>query len=67
MVTSNIRNCTLPSSKVKALDLLLALSCHLTDEAKLDRLVPYVVDVLHDEAPSVRGAAIRTLVQVVSH
>ncbi|KAG8916382.1 Serine/threonine-protein kinase [Tulasnella sp. 417] len=65
LVTANIRNATLPSSKLRCLDLLLALACHLTDEAKLDRLVPYVVDLLHDDSPSVRAAAIRTLVQVL--
>lgn len=66
LLTSNIRNCSLPSSKVRALDVCLALSAHLTDEAKLDRMVPYVVDLLHDEAAIVRLAAVRTLVQVVS-
>ncbi|KIO30139.1 hypothetical protein M407DRAFT_225431 [Tulasnella calospora MUT 4182] len=65
LVTANIRNATLPSSKLRCLDLLLALACHLTDEAKLDRLVPYVIDLLHDDSPSVRAAAIRTLVQVL--
>ncbi|KDQ50203.1 hypothetical protein JAAARDRAFT_165024 [Jaapia argillacea MUCL 33604] len=64
LVCANIRNCLLPSSKLRALDVFLALSTHLTDEAKLDRLVPYVVDLLHDEAAVVRGAALRTLVQV---
>ncbi|KAE9405511.1 hypothetical protein BT96DRAFT_988303 [Gymnopus androsaceus JB14] len=49
LVTANIRNCSLPSSKVRALDVFLALSSHLTDEAKLDRMVPYIVDLLHDE------------------
>jgi phosphoinositide-3-kinase, regulatory subunit 4 len=66
LVTANIRNCSLPSSKVRALDVFLALSCHLTDEAKLDRMVPYVVELLHDDAATVRSAALRTLMQVVS-
>lgn len=66
LVAANIRNATLPSSKLRSLDLLLALACHLTDEAKLDRLVPYAIDLLHDDSPAVRVAAIRTLVQVVS-
>ncbi|KAJ3746567.1 hypothetical protein DFH05DRAFT_1607341 [Lentinula detonsa] len=65
LVTANIRNCYLPSSKVRALEVFLALSSHLTDEAKLDRMVPYIVDLLHDEAAIVRLAAIRTLVQVL--
>lgn len=46
--------------------MFLALCCHLTDEAKLDRMVPYIVDLLHDEAAIVRAAGLRTLMQVVS-
>ncbi|KAF5350674.1 hypothetical protein D9756_008730 [Leucocoprinus leucothites] len=65
LVTANIRNCSLPSSKVRALDVFLALSCHLTDEAKLDRMVPYIVDLLHDESALVRAAALRTLMQAL--
>ncbi|KAG9127307.1 Serine/threonine-protein kinase [Ceratobasidium sp. 392] len=65
LVCSNVRNCTIPSSKLRTLDLLLALAVHLTDEAKLDRLVPYVIDLLHDEAAIVRAASIRTLTQVL--
>lgn len=66
LVTANVRNCSLPSSKVRALDVFLALSCHLTDEAKLDRMVPYIVELLNDDAALVRSAALRTLMQVVS-
>ena len=65
LVSSNVRNCSLPSSKTRALDLLLALCPHLTDEAKLDRMVPYIVDLLHDDAATVRSSALRTLIQVV--
>lgn len=65
LLTSNIRNCRLPSTKIHALDVFLALSCHLTDEAKLDRMVPYVVELLHDDSALVRSAAMRTLLQVV--
>ncbi|GBE83600.1 Putative serine/threonine-protein kinase [Sparassis crispa] len=65
LVCANIRNCYLPSSKVRALDVFLALSSHLTDEAKLDRMVPYIVDLLHDDAAVVRSAALRTLMQIL--
>ena len=65
LVCANIRNCHLPSSKVRALDVFLALSAHLTDEAKLDRMVPYIVDLLHDDAALVRASALRTLMQVL--
>jgi phosphoinositide-3-kinase, regulatory subunit 4 len=65
LVSANIRNCHLPSSKTQALDVFLALSPWLTDEAKLDRMVPYIVELLDDEAALVRMAALRALVQVV--
>ncbi|KAJ7216643.1 hypothetical protein GGX14DRAFT_442277 [Mycena pura] len=65
LVTANIRNCSLPSSKVRALDVFLALSSHLTDEAKLDRMLPYIVELLHDDSATVRSAAMRTMIQVL--
>ncbi|KAI0357817.1 hypothetical protein OH77DRAFT_1303761 [Trametes cingulata] len=65
LVCANVRNCYRPSSKVRALDVFLALSAHLTDEAKLDRMVPYIVDLLHDDAAIVRASALRTLMQVL--
>jgi phosphoinositide-3-kinase regulatory subunit 4 len=51
---------------LKALDLFLALCPYLTDEAKLDRTVPYVVELLQDDSALVRAAAVRTLIQIVS-
>ncbi|KZT22328.1 WD40 repeat-like protein [Neolentinus lepideus HHB14362 ss-1] len=65
LICANIRNCLLPSSKIRALDVFLALSPHLTDEAKLDQMVPYMVDLLHDDAANVRAAALRSLMQVL--
>ncbi|KAI6038614.1 hypothetical protein EDC04DRAFT_2896147 [Pisolithus marmoratus] len=65
LLLANIRNCSLPSSRLRALDILLALSSHLTDESKLDRAVPYVVELLRDEAVIVRAAAMRTLMQIL--
>jgi phosphoinositide-3-kinase regulatory subunit 4 len=47
------------------MDVFLALGCHLTDEAKLDRMVPYIVELLHDDSALVRSAALRTLIQAV--
>lgn len=65
LVSSNIRNCVRPTSVLRGLDTLLALSHYLTDETKLDRLVPYLVAVLQDDMPAVRSAALRSLTQVV--
>ncbi|EJD02926.1 uncharacterized protein FOMMEDRAFT_123012 [Fomitiporia mediterranea MF3/22] len=66
LICANLRNCRLPSSKLRALDMLLVISTYLTDEAKLDRLLPYVVDLGHDEAPIVRMAALRTSLQILA-
>ncbi|KAG6912338.1 hypothetical protein DXG01_015321, partial [Tephrocybe rancida] len=65
LVTANIRNRHLPTSKIRALDVFLALSCHLMDEAKLDRMIPYIVNLIHDEAAIVRPASLRTLIQIL--
>lgn len=65
LLLANIRNCSLPSSRLRALDVLLALSSHLTDESKLDRAVPYIVELLRDEGAIVRAAAMRTLMQIL--
>ncbi|THH10662.1 hypothetical protein EW145_g1172 [Phellinidium pouzarii] len=65
LICANIRNCCLSSSKLRALDMLLVLSTYLTDEAKLDRLLPYVIELFHDDAPVVRAAALRTALQIL--
>ncbi|KAI7887760.1 armadillo-type protein [Mucor mucedo] len=64
-ICSMIRNTLYPSSKLKALDILLALAERLPDDVKLDRLVPYLIVLLTDEASLVRANAIKTLTQVL--
>lgn len=66
LICANFRNCLRPASVLRALDLLLDLGRYLTDETKLDRLVPYLVAILEDDAATVRSAALRTLTQTVS-
>lgn len=65
-VCSLLRNTLYPSSKLKAMDILLALAEKLPDDVKLDRLVPYLVELLKDNATLVRANAIKTLTKVVS-
>ncbi|ORZ03447.1 hypothetical protein BCR43DRAFT_483381 [Syncephalastrum racemosum] len=64
-VCSLIRNASFPSSKLKALDILLALGEHLSDDVKLDRLLPYLMALLSDQSALVRANAIKTLTQVL--
>ncbi|KAH8119146.1 hypothetical protein DFH11DRAFT_1838620 [Phellopilus nigrolimitatus] len=66
LICANLRNCCLASSKLRGLDMLLVLSTHLTDEAKLDRLLPYVVELIHDDTPIVRASALRTVLQILA-
>ncbi|RKF83502.1 Serine/threonine-protein kinase ppk19 [Golovinomyces cichoracearum] len=66
LIVSSIRNTARATAKVRACDLLLAFSERLTDEAKLDRVLPYLVVLLQDEATIVKVAAIRTLTQLMA-
>jgi phosphoinositide-3-kinase regulatory subunit 4 len=72
MLTSELRSCHRPTSLVRAMDLILRLGPYVTDEARLDRAVPSLADLLADERPAVRAGAVRSLtalletVQVVS-
>ena len=65
LVTSSIRNCLWPSSRLHGLKLFLNLLPHLHDEDKVDRIVPYVVELLSDDVAIVRAEACRTLILTV--
>ncbi|BGP01316.1 Other/VPS15 protein kinase [Rhodotorula toruloides ATCC 204091] len=65
LVCANIRNCVRPASVLRALEILLALNRYLTDETRLDRLVPYLVTLLSDDAATVRAMALRVLTQTL--
>ena len=64
IVSSSLRNCTKAASRLKACDLLVAFARRLPDEAKLDRIVPYIVILLNDGSDAVQAAAIRALTDV---
>ena len=66
LVVSSLRNTARATAKIRACDLLLAFSERLTDEAKLDRVLPYLVSLLNDKAEIVKVAAIRTLTQLMA-
>ncbi|WVF66213.1 hypothetical protein IAT40_000953 [Kwoniella sp. CBS 6097] len=65
VVTSSIRNCIWPSSRLHGLQLFLNLSPYLFDEDKVDRIVTFVVELLSDDVAIVRAEACRTLVHIV--
>ena len=65
LVVSSLRNTARSTARVRACDLMLAFAERITDEAKLDRILPYVVAMLNDRADIVKVAAIRTMTQLV--
>ncbi|KAI3480684.1 hypothetical protein L1887_57163 [Cichorium endivia] len=66
VILANLRNCVRPSSKIHALELLVHLSTRwLTDETKLDRVLPFAMSLFNDTSSQVRMAAIRTCVQTL--
>ncbi|KAH8728686.1 hypothetical protein GQ44DRAFT_823973 [Phaeosphaeriaceae sp. PMI808] len=66
IVVSCLRGTARASARVRGLELLMAFSERLTDEAKLDRVVPYVAQLLTDRSEQVKIAALRTLTQILS-
>ncbi|KHN97930.1 phosphoinositide 3-kinase regulatory subunit 4 [Metarhizium album ARSEF 1941] len=66
LIVSSMRTTARASSRVRACDVLLAFSERLTDEAKLDRVLPYLMTLLKkEETDSVIVAAIRTITQLL--
>ena len=66
LVVSSLRCTARSTARIRACDLMLAFAERLTDEAKLDRVLPYVVVMLNDRADIVKVAALRTMTQLVS-
>lgn len=64
---SNLRNAVRPSSKLHCFDLILHLSARwISDEAKLDRVLPYLISMIDDESVLVRAGAVRCTVQLLA-
>ena len=66
LVVSSLRNTARATARVRACDLMLAFGERITDEAKLDRVLPYLVVLLNDKSDLVKIAALRTMTQLVS-
>lgn len=65
IVVSSLRGTARASARLRGLELLLAFAERLTDEAKLDRVVPYVATLLTDKSIQVKVAALRTMTQIL--
>lgn len=66
ILLSDIRHTTKATSRVRACDTIVALSERISDEARLDRVVPFLMSLASDEAPEVRSSAVISLAQVLA-
>ncbi|KAI9167183.1 putative serine/threonine-protein kinase VPS15 [Paramyrothecium foliicola] len=66
LIVSSMRTTARASSRIMACDILLAFSERLTDEAKLDRVLPYLTTLLRkEETDMVIISTIRTITQLL--
>ncbi|TEA20803.1 Serine/threonine-protein kinase VPS15 [Colletotrichum sidae] len=65
LIVSSLRNTARAASKIRACDVLLAFSERITDEAKLDRVLPYLMTLLNDKSDLVVIAALRSITQLL--
>ncbi len=65
LVVSSLRNTSHAAARIKACDIMLAFAERLTDEAKLDRVLPYLVSLLKDKCDMVVVSAIRAVTQLL--
>lgn len=66
LLVSSLRNTAKASVRIRACDVLLTLAERVTDEAKLDRILPYLITLLGDDVDEVRIAAIRSVTQLLA-
>lgn len=65
-ILANIRHVQRPASKLVALQLVERLARFATDEARLQRIVPVMISMLHDQDPLVRARVVQTLSHTLS-
>lgn len=61
LICSCIQNVSVPSAKLRALDLFLEFGRYVGDNVRLGRIVPYVVQMLSSSEAGVKAAALETL------
>jgi phosphoinositide-3-kinase regulatory subunit 4 len=64
-ITSSLRNCLFPSSKLIALEMLLVFGVVIEDNYTLDRIIPWLTLLLTDLSDVVRIKALNVLTQLV--
>jgi phosphoinositide-3-kinase regulatory subunit 4 len=66
VVVSSLRNTARASARLKACELLVLFAERLPDEARLDRILPYIIGLLNDRSDIVKAAALRSMTQLLS-
>lgn len=66
LICSSLRHVQVPESKLTALYLIRALGQFTSDEARLQRLIPYLLEVIDDPSAAVRALALRTIAFLLS-
>jgi phosphoinositide-3-kinase regulatory subunit 4 len=61
----NVRNTTHSLYRIKACDLILAFAEQLHDEAKFDRCLPYLINMLDDPSENVQISALTSITQLL--
>ena len=64
-LSHGLRSLTSSDTKLRCLELLVAFAQYVSDENKVDRVVPYLVASFDDEFPNVQATAIQALAQVL--
>lgn len=65
LVSSALRNTAKSSARLKACGMLTSFAYRLPDEAKLDRILPYVVGMLNDKSDAVKVAALHATTSIL--
>eukprot|EP00339_Tiarina_fusa_P000098 CAMPEP_0117045680 /NCGR_PEP_ID=MMETSP0472-20121206/31601_1 /TAXON_ID=693140 ORGANISM="Tiarina fusus, Strain LIS" /NCGR_SAMPLE_ID=MMETSP0472 /ASSEMBLY_ACC=CAM_ASM_000603 /LENGTH=440 /DNA_ID=CAMNT_0004757773 /DNA_START=675 /DNA_END=1994 /DNA_ORIENTATION=- len=65
VVCSSIHNVVSDSIKLNAIELLVAFGENLDDKCRLQRIVPYLISLLHDPSPPIQAASITALVKIL--
>ncbi len=66
LVVASVRSTARSASKTRACDVLLAFAERLSDDAKLDRVLPYLMSLLNDKVDTVVVAAVRSITQLLA-
>ncbi|KAJ5072996.1 phosphoinositide 3-kinase regulatory subunit 4 [Anaeramoeba ignava] len=65
MVCATIRNCYKPLTKITGLHLFRTLSENISDFIKIERVVPYIINMINDPYTMVRAEALKVLTDVL--